>query len=138
MSCSGAFSPVAFSSTAVVLALLAACTQNLSVLRVYDPHCADLGNLTLSSHDEAAAISAMQQQVLERGGDSLLYGEDAVLQLQIVRSERIVETANAMRKEAVERGEPVAPIGPIIDAMSAGRQAPAGESWYYGAALRCS
>jgi hypothetical protein len=112
-----------------------ACTRTLE-LAAADPyaHCADLGDLSLSSRSRSDAELWMRARVLELGGDTLLFGErgrsgrlrDVPEEIVKRRSELIaVASANAVRRSDAET-------------PTASTQAAPGELWYYGAALRCN
>jgi hypothetical protein len=120
------------------LALLAiihvACTRTL--VFGADPYadCTDLGDLVLSAYSRADAEARMKAQVLELGGDTLLFGERGRSGRTAVVPEEIVERRNEL-VIAIEADGTEAPSDELAQDQV---PAPAGELWYYGAALRCN
>jgi hypothetical protein len=76
----------------------------------------------------------MKAQVLELGGDTLLFGERG-------RSGRttVVPPEIDERRTALVTGVEAIPNQPPSEGLTPDQvQTPPGELWYYGAALRCS
>ena len=127
---------LACAAVVVQLAVLDVACSPTPKLAADDPyaHCDDLGDLLLSSGSRSDAESRMRAQVLELGGDTLLFGErgrsgrlrNVPPEIAQRRDELIaVAQANAARQPAPE--------------TSADQIQPApGALWYYGAALRCN
>ena len=94
--------------------------------------CLDLGDLMLSASSRDVAEQRMKAQVIELGGDTLLFGERG-RENRIDVPEEITERRNELVRPESDGGEPEA--GPRGSDRA---PPPAGELWYYGAALRCN
>jgi hypothetical protein len=122
-----------FASVVLVAILQIACSR--TQLIGADPYadCTDLGDLVLSAHSRADAEARMKAQVLELGGDTLLFGERGRSGRTAIVPVEIVERRNEL-VTLVESGT----SQPPSDESSPDQvSAPPGELWYYGAALRC-
>jgi hypothetical protein len=109
-----------------------ACSASRTITEGPYAGCEDLGDLALSSSSRDAAEQRMKAQVLDLGGDTLLFGERG-RDFRIDVPEEITERRNELvRSVESERG--------AAGDQSGADQAPppAGELWYYGAALRCN
>ena len=146
--------------------LIAACSRTL-VFGGGDSYanCADLGDLALASDNRADAEQRMRAQVLELGGDTLLFGERGRSVSVGDVPEEIVERRNQLVSPVSDEGTvspegaAESPAGPSAESaerhealsqpvdrgrgrrgrisMEAMAVAP-GQLWYYGAALRCN
>jgi hypothetical protein len=111
-----------------------ACSQTLEFAEGPYAHCVDLGDLALLSYDRVDAETRMKAQVLELGGDTLLFGERGHSGRTTVAPQEIVE-----RRTELVTGVESIPSQPPSEGVTPDHvQTPAGELWYYGAALRCN
>lgn len=121
-------------SVAVLAVFHSACSQTLEYAEGPYSHCVDLGDLALLSYDRADAETRMKVQVLELGGDTLLFGERGRTGSTTVVPPEIVE-----RRTELVTGVDSLPSQPQSDGLTPDQvQTPTGELWYYGAALRCN
>jgi hypothetical protein len=111
-----------------------ACTRTL--VFGADPYadCTDLGDLVLSASSRGDAEGRMKAQVLELGGDLLLFGERGRSGRTIVVPAEIVERRTELVTGVESTGGPPPSDGVTPDQITT----PPGELWYYGAALRCN
>jgi hypothetical protein len=111
-----------------------ACSQTLELSADPYAHCKDLGDLALLSDNRTDAETRMKAQVLELGGDLLLFGERGRSGRTIVVPPEIDE-----RRTELVTGIESARSQPSSDGVTPDQIAtPPGELWYYGAALRCN
>jgi hypothetical protein len=124
-----------FAAVVLLAVLHIACSQALE-FAAEDPytHCVDLGDLALLSYNRADAETRMKAQVLELGGDTLLFGERGRSGRTTVVPSEIVE-----RRTELVTGVESIPSRPPSDGVTPDQvKTPAGELRYYGAALRCN
>jgi hypothetical protein len=119
----------------VLLAVLhIACSPTPELAADPYAHCEDLGDLALQSYSRADAELRMKAQVLELGGDLLLFGERGRSGRTIVVPAEIVERRTELVTGVESTGGPPPSDGVTPDQITT----PPGELWYYGAALRCN
>jgi hypothetical protein len=127
----------------------------------HDPYanCADLGDLSVLSYNQAGAEQQMRSRVLELGGDTLLFGvrgrtgrlSDSPDEI-VERRSRLLTTAavadapspivmtaeDAEDPDAFATAETNAARRQTAAVIAASMKDAPGELWFYGAALRCS
>lgn len=109
----------------------AACATHPRVVSTFNPACRSLEDVSTIAATKHEALREMKSRVLAVGGNTLLFGEEGLVQLHIHESRAAFEKQQLVNT-GDERNDTV-----IDTPISTAYRTPPGKTMFYGAALLC-